>query len=118
MNEETERRERSLRFMEKIKGDSLEASCSRATVWCRGSLPPASGEESCEPSLRQAVRGQFEPDDASSLAVIASEAMFVSFDFPQLLPIRVTDVHPEGDNPHFHFEVTGSATKFPSPKVE
>ncbi len=34
-----------------------------------------------------------------------------------LLPILVTEIHPDCEDPHFHFEVTGPATKLRLPEA-
>ena len=117
MDDEATRREKSLEFVAKLKGDPLEKLCVRATVWCRDDLPPASGEVLFEPSLMQLTRGLFEPDNSASLETLAAAAAYLSLEVPHLLPIRVTEIHPDGEDPHFHFEVTGPATKLRLPEA-
>ena len=117
MNDEATRREMSLQFVAKLKGDPLEKRCARATLWCRDDLPPFSGEILCEPALDQVVRGLFEPDDSASLETLAASAAYLSLEVPHLLPIRVTEIHPDCEDPHFHFEVTGPATKLRLPEA-
>ena len=117
MSDEATRREMSLQFVAKLKGDPLEKRCARATLWCRDDLPPASGEILCEPSLDQMVRGLFEPDDSASLDLLAAAAGYLSLEVPHLLPIRVTEIHADCEDPHFHFEVTGPATKLRLPEA-
>ncbi|WP_395732540.1 hypothetical protein [Prosthecobacter sp.] len=117
MSDEATRREQSLQFVAKLKGDPLEKRCARATLWCSGDLPPASGEILCEPSLDQVTRGLFEPDNSASLETLASTALYLSLEVPHLLPIRITEIHPDCEDPHFHFEVTGPATKLRLPEA-
>lgn len=117
MSDEATRRAMSLEFVAKLQGDPLEKRCARATLWCRDDLPPASGEILCEPSLDQVARGLFEPDDSASLETLASSARYLSLEVPHLLPIRVTEIHPDCEDPHFHFEVTGPATKLRLPEA-
>jgi len=115
MNDEATRREESLQFVARLKGDPLEKRCARATLWCRGDLPPVSGEVLCEPVLDQMARGLFEPDDSASLETLAASAAYLSLEIPHLLPIRVTEIHPDCEDPHFHFEVIGPATRLRLP---